>query len=78
MWTLRANRSWPWWAGARGEFVEQATADTATAVGGHHGDDELGDRRAVGRHDQRGLPHAPPGRTDRTTGVVEREQARPG
>jgi hypothetical protein len=61
---------------AGGERVEQTTTDTATAVGGHHRDDDLGDRRAVGCHDQQGLPEVPPGRTDRMTIVVERQHTR--
>jgi len=52
------------------------STDTATAVGGHHRDDELGDRRAVGCHDQQGFPEVPPGRTDRMTIVVERQHTR--
>jgi len=34
--------------GAGGECVEQPTADSVTAVSGHHGDDEFGDRRPSG------------------------------
>lgn len=60
---------------AGGELVEQAAADAAAATGGDHRDDELGDRRAVGCHEQQRLPEVPPGRTDGTTIVVERQHA---
>ena len=62
--------------GAGGERVEQATTDTATTVGREHRDDELGDRRAVGCHDQREFPEVPPGRTDRMTIVVDCQHTR--
>ena len=58
--------------GAGREGVEQATTDTLAAYGGHHRDDGLGDRRAVGRHDQRAVPQVLPGRPDRAAVVVER------
>ena len=59
-----------------GEGVEQATTDAAAAVGRRHRDDELGDRRAVGCHDQQGFPEVPLGRTDRMTIVVECQHTR--
>jgi hypothetical protein len=47
-----------------GERAEQTTADTVTAVGGHHRDDEHRDRCAVGCHDQEGFAEVPPRRSD--------------
>ena len=62
--------------GAGREGVEQATPDASSAGGGHHRDDDLGDRRAVGCHDQRAVPQVPPGRPDRAAVVVERDHRR--